>query len=62
MNASGKRGRPGAPLETEYYDILGVPVDADQSTIKKAYYKLAMQYHPDKNTDDPKAEERFKLV
>jgi len=45
----------------DYYDILGVPRDADEDRIKKAYRKLAMKYHPDRN-DDPEAEERFKEV
>ncbi len=47
---------------TRLYDALGVKPDADVSTIKKAYRKLAKQYHPDKNPDDAKAEARFKEV
>lgn len=35
---------------TVYLETLGVDTNADQSTIKKAYYKLAQQYHPDKNS------------
>jgi curved DNA-binding protein len=44
----------------DYYKILGVSKDADEKTIKKAYRKLARQYHPDMNPDDAQAEERFK--
>lgn len=44
----------------EYYEILGVPRDADADQIKKAYRKLAMEYHPDRNQGSAEAEERFK--
>ncbi len=44
----------------DYYDILGVPRDADPEQIKKAYRKLAMEHHPDRNLGSPDAEERFK--
>ncbi|MBE9143446.1 DnaJ C-terminal domain-containing protein [Planktothrix mougeotii] len=46
----------------DYYVILGVDKTADQDAIKKAYRKLARQYHPDLNPNDKKAEERFKEI
>ena len=48
-------------MSTDYYEILGVSRDADASTLKKAYRKLAMQYHPDRN-DTAEAEAKFKEV
>jgi molecular chaperone DnaJ len=46
----------------DYYEILGVPRDAAESEIKKAYRRLAMEYHPDRNNGDKSAEEKFKQI
>ncbi|UUN28226.1 molecular chaperone DnaJ [Streptomyces sp. FIT100] len=49
-------------VEKDYYKVLGVPKDATEAEIKKAYRKLAREYHPDANKGDTKAEERFKEI
>jgi len=46
----------------DYYETLGVPRDASQQDIKAAFRKLAAKHHPDRNPDDPTAEDRFKEV
>jgi molecular chaperone DnaJ len=44
----------------DYYDVLGIRRDAEEEEIKRAYRRLAMQYHPDRNVGNPEAEEQFK--
>ena len=46
----------------KYYDILGLPKDATEEQIRKAYRRLALKYHPDRNPGDPQAEGRFKDI
>ena len=52
MSGSGK----------DFYSILGVSKDASQEEIKKQYKKLALKWHPDKNKDNPEAEQKFKDI
>ena len=56
----GRGGRGGPPKEidnTKFYKVLGVDKDADHSTIKKAYFKLARTHHPDRGGDTEKFQE-----
>ena len=50
------------PIDTSYYDILGVSPTSNAEEIKKAYRKLAIRYHPDKNPGDKAAEDKFKEI
>ena len=48
--------------QADFYAVLSVPRDASDADIKKAYRKLAMEHHPDRNNGDKASEERFKEI
>jgi DnaJ-class molecular chaperone len=51
---------PAASGKRDFYEVLGVPKNADADTVKRAYRKIALKFHPDKNPGNKEAEENFK--
>ena len=54
--------KASAPMKKDYYEILGVGKEATKDDVEKAYRKLALKHHPDRNPDDPSAAKRFTEV
>ena len=50
------------PVDLEYYEVLGIEPSATKAQIKKAYYLQARKWHPDKNPNDKKAEDKVSAV
>ena len=61
-SGGNKGGSSGSVKETELYDALGVESDASAAAIRKAYFKMAKELHPDKNRHDPNAHDKFQKV
>ena len=57
--ADGRRGKPRGKPDMFYYDLLGVPREASDRDIRRAFKKLAIKHHPDKHPNDPNAHENF---
>src|SRR5512136_652708 len=62
MHGAGFRGHGMNPSDQDPYMILGVSPGATGKQIIKAYRRLAMRFHPDKNPNDPEAEKKFKQI
>src|SRR5438034_10926630 len=60
LNGNEQKTMHPMASKRDYYEILEVSKDADEETIKKAYRKQAMRYHPDRNGGDKEAEARFR--